>query len=283
MRLWRYLVPNAITATSLTLAIFSVMAAFAGDTVAAAWFALYCVLTDKLDGFAARLLGGSSAFGVQFDSFADFAAFGVAPAVLFYGYLGRAPALGFAEPGALRVSLQLATVVYLLGVAFRLARFNVSAPAGGTKLYFGVPTTQMGGTLLALFVTFLKYGDPHATGIALERFRGPHLLGHTQVPTEAWHFWPVLMIAGALAMNSRLRVPKLGLSPSRAASAVIVANIAGVYGFGLLQWLPEYLAGVGLAYLVMSIIYGQVVRSAREATRPPLFAGPQPPGGADEL
>jgi hypothetical protein len=141
----------------------------------------------------------------------------------------------------------------------------------------------MGGTLLALFVTFLKYGDAHATGIALERFHGPHLLGRTQVPTEAWHYFPVLMVAGAVLMNSRLRVPKLGLVPNRAANAVIVLNILGVYGFGVIQWLPEYLAGVGLAYLAMSIIYGQVVRSAREATRPPLFAGPQPPDDADDL
>ncbi|HJZ88606.1 MAG TPA: CDP-alcohol phosphatidyltransferase family protein [Polyangia bacterium] len=283
MRLWRFAVPNLITATSLTFAFLSVMNAISGHTVPAAWFALYCVLTDKLDGFAARLLGATSAFGVQFDSFADFASFGVAPATLFYSYLSRNPALGFQAPGPLRVTLQVATVLYVLLVAFRLARFNVSAPTGGTKLYFGVPTTQMGGTLLALFVTFLKYGDPHATGIGLDRFHGPHLLGHTQVPTEAWHYWPLIMLAGGALMVSRLRVPKLGLTQNRVANAIIVANILGVYGFGVIQWLPEYLAGVGLAYLGMSVIYGQVVQSAREATRPPLFAGPQPPHDEDEL
>src|SRR5215510_4386090 len=120
MKWWRYFVPNAITATSLTFAMLSVMSSIAGHTVAAAWFALYCVLTDKLDGFAARLLGGSSAFGVQFDSFADFASFGVAPATLFYSYLAQASALGFAQPGPLRITLQIATVVYVLAVAFRL-------------------------------------------------------------------------------------------------------------------------------------------------------------------
>src|SRR5438094_85515 len=109
MKLWRYLVPNAITATSLTFAILSVINSIDGNTVPAAWFALYCVLTDKLDGFAARLLGGSSAFGVQFDSFADFASFGVAPAALFYSFLAAAPPLGFATPGALRIALQVAT------------------------------------------------------------------------------------------------------------------------------------------------------------------------------
>src|SRR5262249_56059864 len=89
--------------------------------------------------------------GGEWDSVADFAPFGVAPAVLFYSYLSRNPALGFAEPGNLRIALQIATVFYILCVAFRLARFNVSAPTGGTKLYFGLPTTLTGGAILSPF------------------------------------------------------------------------------------------------------------------------------------
>ena len=271
MKLWRYLIPNAITATSLTFAVLSVMNSIEGHTLAAAWFALYCVLTDKLDGFAARLVKGSSEFGVQFDSFADFASFGVAPAVLFYSYLSRNPALGFAEPGKLHIALQFATVFYILCVGFRLARFNVSAPASGTKLYFGLPTTLTGGTILSLFVTFLKYGDPTWTGLALG-FGGPRVLGHLVVPVEAWHLWPVLMFVAGLGMVSALRVPKLGLTPNKIANVIILLNIAGVYGFGVVQWLPEYLAFIGLGYVLMSVVYGYVVESAREAERPPLWS-----------
>jgi CDP-diacylglycerol--serine O-phosphatidyltransferase len=269
---WRYLIPNAITATSLTFAFLSVMNAVSGHTLAAAWFALYCVLTDKLDGFAARLVKGSSEFGVQFDSIADFASFGVAPAVLFYSYLSRNPVLGFAEPGNLRLALQVATVFYILCVAFRLARFNVSAPTGGTKLYFGVPTTQTGGTILSLFVTFLKYGDSSWTGLSEHGFGGPRVLGALVIPANAWHLWPVLMIVAGLGMVSALRVPKLGLTPNKVLNVIIIANILGVYGFGVIQWLPEYLAWVGLMYVLISAVYGYVVESAREAERPPLWS-----------
>jgi CDP-diacylglycerol--serine O-phosphatidyltransferase len=274
MKLWRFAAPNLVTATSLAFAVISVMNSLAGNYVNAAWFGLWCVLTDKVDGFVARLVKGSSEFGVQFDSFADFASFGIAPAALFYGYLSRNPALGLAE-GVPRLVLQAATLIYVLCVAFRLARFNVAASVSGTKLYFGVPTTLMGGTLMALFVTFLKYGDPHATGFAADVFAGPRLLGQTLIPTQVWLAWPVMMVAGGLLMVGKLRVPKLGLTPNRAANVAILANIAGVYGFGAARFLPEYLAGVGFAYMVMSLIYGQVKQSAREAERPPLFAAPQ--------
>jgi CDP-diacylglycerol--serine O-phosphatidyltransferase len=278
MKIWRYAVPNAITAVSLTFAVLSIMNATSGQYVAAAWFGLYCVLTDKLDGFAARGLGGSSAFGVQFDSFADFLSFGIAPATLWYCYLSHNPELGFAQPGVLRVALQLATVIYILAVAFRLARFNVGAPVGGTKVYLGVPTTLLGGTLMSLFVTFLKYGDPAHTGLAQSAFGGPWLLGrHTELPVETWRLWPLLMVAGAYLMLSSLKVPKLGLTPNRAANAIVILNIAGVYGFGAMQWMPEYLAGVGTAYMIMSVIYGLLAQSAREIVRPRLFA---PPGGS---
>src|SRR5262249_30238761 len=118
--LWRYVVPNLVTATSLSFAILSILSSLEGHVLRAAWFGLYCVLTDKADGFAARLLGGSSEFGVQFDSLADFLSFGIAPAILFYSFLAREPQLGFTE-GPWRVALQGATIGYILFAAFRLA------------------------------------------------------------------------------------------------------------------------------------------------------------------
>ena len=85
---------------------------------------------------------------------------------------------------------------------------------------------------------------------------------------------PVVVLVGGLLMVGKLRVPKLDLTPNRFANVAILANIAGVYGFGAARCLPEYLACVGFAYMLMSLIYGQVKQSAREAERPPLFATP---------
>jgi hypothetical protein len=42
------------------------------------------------------------------------------------------------------------------------------------------------------------------------------------------------------------------------------------------------LAGVGLVYVLCSVVYGQVSEAARTATRPPLFALPHANGSSDE-
>jgi CDP-diacylglycerol--serine O-phosphatidyltransferase len=274
MRRLRYLAPNLVTALSLSFAVLSVQSSLAGRTLDAAWFALYCVLTDKVDGFLARLLRASSEFGVQFDSLADLAAFGVAPAALFYGYLVKRSGLGFAQAGPAQLALGAAVVLYVLAVAFRLARFNVAAPATGTQIYFGLPTTLTGGTLLSLFVAMLKYGDPVATGLPATAFGGPRPLGGLALPAGSFLIWPALLALAALGMNSAIRVPKLGLPKSRAVAVFVLVNIAGVYVAGALRWLPEYLAAVGLLYMVVSIVYSMTFSTARAATRPPLFPDP---------
>ena len=86
-------VPNAFTAASASC--FAVLAIedgdLAGASIAAAWWALYGTLTDRLDGAAAQgCCKAQSAFGVQFDSLADLAIFGVAPPAVFYALLRRA-------------------------------------------------------------------------------------------------------------------------------------------------------------------------------------------------
>ena len=93
----RYLVPNALTSMSVALGLLSIQASLAGSYRMAAWWAMYCVLTDKLDGLAARALKASSGFGAQLDSFADFLSFGVAPATLVVGFFASRQDLGWTE------------------------------------------------------------------------------------------------------------------------------------------------------------------------------------------
>ena len=97
-RFFRYLAPNLVTFASLTFGMASIVSSFEGRYADAAWFVIFSVLTDKLDGFVARLVKGTSEFGVQLDSFADFLNFGIAPAVCWYTYLSRpvsAPLMSF--------------------------------------------------------------------------------------------------------------------------------------------------------------------------------------------
>ena len=69
----RYLIPNGFTAASMVLGVISAYLSAHDHFTLAAWMITWGVLLDKLDGSAARLFNASSGFGVQFDSFADFA------------------------------------------------------------------------------------------------------------------------------------------------------------------------------------------------------------------
>ena len=57
MKRLRYLAPNLITLASVLFGLLSIRASFEGAYADAAWFIIFAVLTDKLDGFVARLKG----------------------------------------------------------------------------------------------------------------------------------------------------------------------------------------------------------------------------------
>ena len=96
--------------------------------------ALYGTLTDRLDGAAAKALKASSEFGVQFDSLADLAIFGVAPPAVFYAFYAAHPALGWSTPLG-RAALVALCVAWTLATAVRLARFNVASARGAVTHY----------------------------------------------------------------------------------------------------------------------------------------------------
>src|SRR5215470_14716498 len=205
-RFLRYLAPNLVTFASLTFGMSSIVSSFEGRYADAAWFVIFSVLTDKLDGFVARLVKGTSEFGVQLDSFADFLNFGIAPAVCWYTYLSRPDLV---TQGAERALSICAVALWVLAVVFRLARYNIVVDDPRCKrIFFGVPTTLMGGMLCSLFVTLLKYGaDP--SGASITAVEDPRLLGSLHVPSAIWRWWPILVILGALLMASAVKIPKL--------------------------------------------------------------------------
>lgn len=141
----KYFVPNGFTALSMLCGLFSMTMSAAGNFEFAAWLVLWGVLLDKLDGTAARLIKASSAFGVQFDSFADFVVFGLAPAGLFFFKLASV------FEGQRRLLLLAACGIFVVATATRLARFNVSEPPGGDKIFYGIPTTLCGAFLASSF------------------------------------------------------------------------------------------------------------------------------------
>jgi len=267
-RFLRYLAPNLVTFASLTFGMSSIVSSFEGRYVDAAWFVIFSVLTDKLDGFVARLVKGTSEFGVQLDSFADFLNFGIAPATLWYTYLSRPELMATGMERALTVG---AMALWVLAVTFRLARYNIVGEDPRCKrIFFGVPTTLMGGMLAALFLTLLKYGaDP--SGVTITVYDEPRPLGSLHVGPGVWTYWPALVALGALLMASAVKIPKLGVAKHKTVTVFIFANVFIGYAAGATRHFPEYLCFAATLWIVGSIVWGQFNHDARQLHPPPIF------------
>jgi CDP-diacylglycerol--serine O-phosphatidyltransferase len=280
-RFFRYLAPNLVTFCSLLFGMLSIKNTIEHRYLDAAWFILFSVLTDKLDGFVARLVKGTSEFGVQLDSFADFLNFGIAPAALWYTFLGNAPDLPFAE-GEGRVVLGASCLVWMMAVTFRLARYNIVGDDPKTRhIFFGVPTTLAGGCLVSLFVALFKYGDPQYAVAAGWEFGDPRLLGDVEAGRGQWLAFPALVVVGAVLMASTARIPKLGKARSKALTVFIFANVFAGYVFGFMRVMSEYLAFVSAVWIICSVVWGTVNAELRGLKPPPLFPRTDPPPGQE--
>lgn len=124
-----YLLPNFFTAASIFTGFYTVSLALSGEFTTAAWFVFLALIFDGLDGRVARMTNTASHFGVEFDSLADIVAFGVAPALLLYLYIGH-------EYG--RIGIVVSSLFIIFG-AVRLARFNVTTSRIEPTVFIGLP------------------------------------------------------------------------------------------------------------------------------------------------
>lgn len=164
---FRHILPNMVTSGNLLCGVFSLMMVLHGRYIPAAWLVFFAVIFDGFDGKVARMLGGGSQFGLEFDSLADLVSFGVAPSILMYQVSVR----------GLHIAGAVAACFFALCVALRLARFNVvhvpgpfqglPCPAGGLFVSSfvlaraKVPAWGMAGVLV--FVGFLMISSiPYA-------------------------------------------------------------------------------------------------------------------------
>ncbi len=160
----RVLIPNVVTLLALCSGITAIRFAVDGRFEWAVACILIATVLDGLDGRIARFLKGTSRFGAELDSLADFVNFGVAPAVVLYLWgLQDFKALGWI------IALGLA-----LCMALRLARFNVALddpdrPAWMANFFTGTPAPA--GAMLAMlpmYVGFLtELGGPTLAAAAL--------------------------------------------------------------------------------------------------------------------
>lgn len=138
-----YLLPNALTTAALFCGFYSMIQAIQGNFYAAAWAILFAGVFDALDGRVARLTHTYSDFGIQYDSLADLAGFGLAPALLAYTWtLHHFGKIGWA-----------AAFLYFACAALRLARYNTQIDNVERKHFQGLPTPSA-AFMLASYVIF---------------------------------------------------------------------------------------------------------------------------------
>jgi CDP-diacylglycerol--serine O-phosphatidyltransferase len=168
-----YLLPSMFTAGNMAAGYYAISQAIQGTANdpwhfdQAAKAIGFAIVFDFFDGAVARLTNTASAFGKELDSLADVIAFGVAPAVLAWMWGFRMmPQESDSDLRARVIQLgAIATFVFLLAGASRLARFNIqlnpqpSNPGRPERKYFvGMPIPAGAGAVAA--VVHLVQGNP---------------------------------------------------------------------------------------------------------------------------
>ena len=221
----KYLVPNSFTAFSMILGLASIYNSTQGHFELAAWMIVWGVLLDKLDGTSARLLNASSALGAELDSFADFVSFGLAIAALMFFSLRE---MSLVHPGWLVAS----SCVYVVAVSVRLARFNVSTMPMGKYIFYGIPTTAIGGILSLSYLTWEKFSLP-----------------------ESWMSpMPFVLLIASFAMISNIPLPKMKPTKNLVFNIFFFSCVALSYILGTARRNPEFILICAAGFVLFGIV-----------------------------
>jgi CDP-diacylglycerol---serine O-phosphatidyltransferase len=177
----RTLLPNLITLLALCAGLTAIRMSVENRLDLALAAIVFAALLDGIDGRIARMLKGTSRFGAELDSLADFVNFGVAPALILY----------FWSLHELKSAGWIAALVFAICAGLRLARFNVmiddpNKPVWAGNFFTGIPAPA--GAITVLLPIYLYFLGVVSNGLV-----------------TAW-FTFIYTLAIALLMVSRLPV-----------------------------------------------------------------------------
>jgi CDP-diacylglycerol--serine O-phosphatidyltransferase len=245
---FRTLAPNLITLLALCAGLTGIRLAIEGKLEWAVAAIVFAATLDGIDGRVARMLKGTSRFGAELDSLADFVNFGVAPGLILYFW-------GLHELGNVG---WIAAMVFAICAGLRLARFNVmvddpNRPPWAGNFFVGMPAPAGAITvLLPIYVYFL--GMPRLAFVA------PVTLLYT--------------LAIAFLMVSRLPVLSGKRVGKRIAPEMVLPVFVGVVlFFALLISYPWPVLTIGTVIYLASLPFGAL--SYREYQRKDAAAGVQ--------
>jgi CDP-diacylglycerol---serine O-phosphatidyltransferase len=254
----RTLVPNIITLLALCAGLTAIRMAFENRYVLALAAIVFAAFLDGIDGRLARFLKGTSRFGAELDSLADFVNFGVAPALILYFW-------GLHD---LKSAGWIAAMVFAICAALRLARFNVMVddpdkPAWASNFFVGIPAPA--GAITVLLPIYVA------------------LLG---LPRSEWLSWLTLVYTLAIAslMVSRLpvfsgkrvgtRVPPEMVGPAVVVAVLFIALLIAYPWIILTAGTLAYLGALPFGYLS----YRRYERRSRESRSEAALAAPESAG-----
>ena len=146
----RMILPNMLTLIGVCIGLSSIKFALDEKFKLSIIAIIFAALIDGLDGRIARLIKGTSKVGKELDSLTDVISFGVAPSfVMYFWLLNNLGKFGW-----------LLCLIYVVCVALRLARFNVSSnnePSWKDNFFEGVPSPA-GGILVLMPLIFSLSG-----------------------------------------------------------------------------------------------------------------------------
>jgi len=158
----RLLIPNVVTLLALAAGLTAVRFAIENKLDYAALGIIAAAILDGVDGRIARFLKGTSRFGAELDSLADFVSFGCAPALILY----------FWQLHTLKTAGWLACLLLAFAMALRLARFNVMIDAPERQAWkkaFAVGVPAPAGAMMVMLPL-------HLTLAGLPQFAGESAL-----------------------------------------------------------------------------------------------------------
>jgi CDP-diacylglycerol--serine O-phosphatidyltransferase len=261
----RLLVPNVITLLALCAGLTAIRLAVEDRLDLALAAIVFAAMLDAVDGRIARLIKGTSRFGAELDSLADFVNFGVAPGLILY----------FWQLKELKSAGWIAAMVFATCAGLRLARFNVAIedpnrPAWAANFFVGMPAPA--GAITVLLPIYLHF-------LAVQGFQAADT-PDTPVPVALTFLYT---LAIAILMVSRLPVysgKRLGTRVPR--DLVLPVFVVVVLFVALLISYPWPVLTLGtLAYLACLplgwLSYRRLERAAGEPRDPPPPDEPPPP------
>ena len=236
----RSLLPNALTIFGVCLGISSIKFAIDLNYSMAVIAIGFAAILDTLDGRVARIIKGTSKVGKELDSLTDVISFGVAPAFIMYFW-------ALAETGRLG---WLISLIYVVCVALRLARFNVSSNGESSwkdNFFEGIPSPA-GGVLvlmpLILSISEFKFLNLNYQIIVPIMFITISILLISKIPTYSF---------------KRIAVP-------RSASIFLLFGIILYFGLILVYTFNAIIIS-GLIYLLMIPISSMHYFMLKKSTR----------------